>query len=71
MSSTSDSTLAPAPKPLILIVDDVAANVHVLAAELRTHYRIKVALNGPSGRARGPAKSSTSRRRIARMTRGT
>ncbi len=33
-------------KPLILIVDDVAANLHVLSAELRALYRIKVARDG-------------------------
>lgn len=33
-------------KPLVLIVDDVAANVHVLSADLRERYRVKVALDG-------------------------
>jgi diguanylate cyclase (GGDEF)-like protein/PAS domain S-box-containing protein len=33
-------------KPLILIVDDVPANLHVLATALRADYRIKVALDG-------------------------
>jgi diguanylate cyclase (GGDEF)-like protein/PAS domain S-box-containing protein len=33
-------------KPLILIVDDVPANVHVLATALRDDYRIKIALDG-------------------------
>ena len=31
----------------ILIVDDTAENVDVLAGILREHYKIKVALNGP------------------------
>ncbi|MEF7614577.1 EAL domain-containing protein [Aquincola sp. MAHUQ-54] len=33
-------------KPLVLVVDDVPANVHVLATALRADYRIKVALDG-------------------------
>ena len=33
-------------KPLILLVDDVPANLHVLAASLRDLYRIKTATNG-------------------------
>lgn len=33
-------------RPLILIVDDVPANLHLLSAELRTQYRIKVARDG-------------------------
>jgi diguanylate cyclase (GGDEF)-like protein/PAS domain S-box-containing protein len=33
-------------KPLILIVDDVPANLHVLATALRNDYRIKTALDG-------------------------
>jgi PAS domain S-box-containing protein len=33
-------------KPLVLIVDDVPANLHVLATALRADYRIKVALEG-------------------------
>lgn len=48
MSNEMAVESAPASKPLILIVDDVAANLHVLSAELRAQYRIKVALNGPS-----------------------
>lgn len=34
-------------KPLILLVDDVPANLHVLAVSLRSRYRIKTATNGP------------------------
>jgi putative two-component system response regulator len=33
-------------RPLILIVDDVAANLHVLASGLRDGYRVKSATNG-------------------------
>ena len=33
-------------KPLVLIVDDVPANLHVLATALRADYRIKIALDG-------------------------
>ncbi len=33
-------------KPLILLVDDMPANLHVLVAALREHYRIKTAING-------------------------
>ncbi|MFA7405719.1 MAG: diguanylate cyclase, partial [Pelobacteraceae bacterium] len=36
------------PKPLILLVDDVPTNLHLLAASLRGEYRIKVATSGPS-----------------------
>ncbi|GAB4258243.1 MAG: hypothetical protein Kow0065_07870 [Methylomicrobium sp.] len=36
------------PKPLILLVDDVPANIHVLAAALKADYRIKIAVNGLS-----------------------
>ena len=36
----------PLEKPLILIVDDVPANLHVLATALRADYRIKTALDG-------------------------
>lgn len=35
-------------RPLILIVDDVPANLHLLSAELRAQYRIKVAREGQS-----------------------
>lgn len=35
-------------KPLILLVDDVPENIHVLAAALKTDYRIKIAMNGPT-----------------------
>lgn len=35
-------------KPLILLVDDVPANIHVLAAALKADYRIKIAVNGPA-----------------------
>ncbi len=34
-------------KPLILLVDDLPTNLHVLIAALRDQYRIKTALNGP------------------------
>ena len=33
-------------QPLILLVDDVPANLHVLATSLRNQYRIKTAING-------------------------
>ncbi len=33
-------------KPLILLVDDMPANLHVLVSALRTDYRIKTATNG-------------------------
>ncbi len=33
-------------KPLILLVDDQPANLHVLAAALKTDYRIKIATSG-------------------------
>lgn len=33
-------------KPLVLIVDDVPANLHVLAESLRHHYRVKMATSG-------------------------
>jgi diguanylate cyclase (GGDEF)-like protein/PAS domain S-box-containing protein len=36
------------PKPLILLVDDVPTNLHLLAASLRGEYRIKVATSGLS-----------------------
>ena len=32
--------------PVVLVVDDVATNVHVLNGMLRSHYRVKVATNG-------------------------
>ncbi|TAN46841.1 MAG: EAL domain-containing protein [Methylococcaceae bacterium] len=35
-------------KPLILLVDDVPANLHVLAAALKAGYRIKTATSGPA-----------------------
>ena len=35
-------------KPLLLLVDDQPANLHVLAASLKHHYRIKTATNGRS-----------------------
>ncbi len=38
--------LATGEKPLILLVDDVPANLHVLAAALKTKYRIKIATSG-------------------------
>jgi signal transduction histidine kinase len=37
---------APQEKPLILLVDDMPANLHVLAAALRETYRIKTATSG-------------------------
>ncbi len=43
MGSSNDRTHT---KPLILIVDDVPANLHVLATALRSDYRIKIALDG-------------------------
>ncbi|GAA5175069.1 hypothetical protein GCM10025771_06270 [Niveibacterium umoris] len=33
-------------KPLLLLVDDQAANLHVLVASLKAHYRIKTATSG-------------------------
>ncbi len=33
-------------KPLLLVVDDVPANLHVLASALRTDYRVKTATSG-------------------------
>lgn len=36
-------------KPLILIVDDIPTNLHVLAAALKEDYRIKVATSGMLG----------------------
>ncbi len=38
-------------KPLILVVDDVPANLHVIASALRDDYRIKTATNGPGALA--------------------
>lgn len=35
-------------KSLVLLVDDMPANLHVLAASLKEVYRVKVALDGPS-----------------------
>jgi diguanylate cyclase (GGDEF)-like protein/PAS domain S-box-containing protein len=43
MASSTDRTQS---KPLVLVVDDIPANLHVLAAALRDDYRIKVALDG-------------------------
>jgi diguanylate cyclase (GGDEF)-like protein/PAS domain S-box-containing protein len=43
MGSSNDRTQS---EPLILIVDDVPANLHVLASALRSDYRIKIALDG-------------------------
>lgn len=34
-------------KPLILLVDDVPSNLHVLVSALKDTYRIKTAVNGP------------------------
>ena len=38
-------------KPLVLLVDDVPANLHTLAFALKQHYEIKLATNGPSALA--------------------
>ncbi|CCE22703.1 putative bifunctional diguanylate cyclase/phosphodiesterase [Methylotuvimicrobium alcaliphilum] len=38
----------PGKKLLILLVDDVPENIHVLAAALKADYRIKIAVNGPA-----------------------
>ena len=38
--------MMPSDKPLILIVDDTATNIQVLAETLRTDYRVKVATSG-------------------------
>ncbi|BCS55624.1 hypothetical protein GSbR_02270 [Geobacter sp. SVR] len=35
-------------KPLILLVDDIPSNLHVLIAGLKDEYRIKTAVNGPA-----------------------
>lgn len=35
-------------KPLLLLVDDMPANLHLLVAALKDEYRIKTAVNGPS-----------------------
>ncbi|WP_295445858.1 ATP-binding protein [uncultured Thiodictyon sp.] len=35
-------------RPVVLIVDDVPLNLHLLAEALQPHYRIKVATNGPT-----------------------
>ena len=44
-----NATTPPTPNPpLILIVDDSPANLHVLAALLRDDYRIKTATDGPT-----------------------
>ncbi|GAB1393528.1 hypothetical protein MASR1M60_16910 [Rhodocyclaceae bacterium] len=48
----TSSTFAPAPpqsdvtKPLLLLVDDMPANLHVLAAALKADYRLKTATSG-------------------------
>lgn len=44
--STDASPFSPAAKPLLLLVDDIPSNLHVLAAALRADYRIKTATNG-------------------------
>ena len=49
--------IAERPQPQILIVDDAPENVDVLAAILRGHYQVKVALNG--ARALKIAQSDT------------
>lgn len=38
-------------KPLLLLVDDMPANLHVLVAALKTDYRLKTATNGPDALA--------------------
>ena len=40
------TTVTTATKPMILLVDDMAANLHVLAAALKADYRLKTATNG-------------------------
>jgi diguanylate cyclase (GGDEF)-like protein/PAS domain S-box-containing protein len=35
-------------KPLLLLVDDMPANLHVLAAALKSDYRLKTATSGPA-----------------------
>lgn len=37
-----------AEKPLLLLVDDMPANLHVLAAALKADYRLKTATSGPA-----------------------
>lgn len=44
---TDDSMRMPEPDPLILIVDDMPANIQVLAHALIPNYRVKFATNGP------------------------
>ena len=39
---------ADADKPLLLLVDDMPANLHVLAAALKADYRLKTATSGPA-----------------------
>jgi PAS domain S-box-containing protein len=47
MPKTSpDLIVGDADRPLVLIVDDVPANLHVLAAALKSDYRIKAATSG-------------------------
>jgi diguanylate cyclase (GGDEF)-like protein/PAS domain S-box-containing protein len=48
MNTTPDT--APA-KPLLLLVDDMPANLHVLAAALKSDYRLKTATSGPDALA--------------------
>ena len=38
-------------KPLILLVDDLPTNLHVLVSALKSNFRIKVATNGESALA--------------------
>ena len=45
---TIHPTPAADPKPLILLVDDMPTNLHLLAATLKGDYRIKTATSGPS-----------------------
>lgn len=54
--NTETPSPPPATKPLLLLVDDIPSNLHVLAAALRADYRIKTATNGRT--ALGLAKHS-------------
>jgi diguanylate cyclase (GGDEF)-like protein/PAS domain S-box-containing protein len=41
-----NNTALPTDKPLVLLVDDLPANLHVLVAALKAEYRLKTATNG-------------------------
>lgn len=43
-----DVFMSISPKPLLLLVDDSPANLHVLAAILRDDYRLRTATDGPT-----------------------